>query len=1172
MRIKQISKPPSSHLPGQRRGRLVRSYFFIFVGLIGGGMLASGLTEIYFRYYESQEQVALVQGEAANAALSSVAQYILTIEGQMKSATLSQAISTQEIDPKDKFELMKLLYLAPAISEAASIDIQGTPCLHLSRFRAILPHEEPDYSKSAAFLQARQGVTFFGPVYFVRSSEPYMTIAVPMENFPGSVVGVLLAEVNLSYIWEIVRDIQVGKAGYAYIVARSGEIVAHPNISLVLQRGNAGHLEQVKAALRPAPDIQKPKSIVTRNLSGENVLSSYAYLPSLDWAVIIERPLEEAYEPLYASLLRTSTLVLIGLGIALLASVYVAQRVVRPLEALRWGVERIGKGDLNHRLEIRTGDEIEVLAQRFNTMVGELKESYHVLEEKVEQRTRELAALFDVTATASGSLEVSGVLETVAKKVKETFRLDATRIYVFGQKTGKIDLRAEFGDSSTGLLPGAFAQNQGLLGRVAETREPMIFEDVQTDARYVELSDSQGSIKMGYRFLAIFPIIAKGKSLGAIAANGRLARKLTADEVRLLASMADQIGVAIDNSNLFEEVTAKTAELEKTNKDLGEALDRQTAIADMLRVMAGSPADSKAVLYTMLDKALRLCQAENGGIFTFDGALFRVAVTTEISPDLRAYLEVTPLAPGPESPLRLVGVRRAAVQSDDILADPLFSLPEIYRREGFRSAVAVPMLKENQLLGAFVVHRREVRPFTERQVELLTTFANQAAIALENAELFRELQSRTNALASSVEKLKALGEIGQAVSSTLDLEKVLTSIVSHAVKLSETDNGAIFEFDEVNQDLFLRATYQLSDELVRAIQEVRIRLEDTVVGRAVRRREPVQLPDVWEEPNYPVRDMLDRMAVRGVLALPLMQETRVAGALVVGRKTAGPFSKETVEFLQTFTAQSVVAIRNARLFREIAMANERLKELDRMKSHFLSNVSHELRTPLTAIEGLADNMLDGVTGPLTNKQANYMGGIKDSTERLERLINDLLDLSVIEAGKTELRPANFSMLNLLQEVTNTLKPMADEKHVSLEIASTNGNSAAWADRDKVTQVLTNLIGNAVKFTPGGGKVTMTANPTNDAWLQVSITDTGPGIPPEETSKIFDEFYQMTQPGHEKSKGVGLGLAISRKLVEMHGGKIRVESSVGKGSTFSFTVPKEARKIDASAAGVGAGGQ
>jgi signal transduction histidine kinase len=240
--------------------------------------------------------------------------------------------------------------------------------------------------------------------------------------------------------------------------------------------------------------------------------------------------------------------------------------------------------------------------------------------------------------------------------------------------------------------------------------------------------------------------------------------------------------------------------------------------------------------------------------------------------------------------------------------------------------------------------------------------------------------------------------------------------------------------------------------------------------------------------------------------------------------------------------------------RELVTANERLQELDRMKSFFLSNVSHELKTPLTAIEGLADNMLDGVTGPMTTKQANYMSGIKQSTERLERLINDLLDLSVIEAGKTQLRPSHFSLPALLHEVVNTLKPVAQEKRIALEVASGNGESVACADRDKITQVLNNLIGNAIKFTPDRGRVAIHFESLNDAWLQVAVTDTGPGVAPAEAGRIFDEFYQIRRPGDEKSKGVGLGLAISKKLVEMHGGRIEVESQVGRGSNFSFTVP------------------
>ena len=444
-------------------------------------MILSGLTEIYFRSYETREQIGILQGEAANGALSKIAQYILIIEGQMRSTSLSQQIAERGFAPTNKFELMKLLYVAPAISEAVAIDRDGAPRLHLSRFRAILPNEEPDYSKSAAFLQARQGATFFGPVYFVRGSEPYITMAVPIEEFPGSVIGVLQAEVNLSYIWEIVRDIQVGKAGYAYIVARSGDVIAHPNISLVLQRHKAGHLEQVKSALRPAPNMQTPESIVTSGLNGDEVLSSYAYLPNLDWAVIVERPLAEAYEPLYASLRRTYTLVTIGLGIALLATVYVARRVVRPLEALRRGVEKIGKGDLNHHLEIKTGDDIEVLAEQFNKMVGEIKNSYQLLEDKVQQRTRELAALFDVAATATQSLDLNPILQEVAKKITDIFGLDSTRIYLLDCQQEELSVRAAAGYNPEGFIQRVLARGQGVIGKAAETGEPLIFEDVQDD-------------------------------------------------------------------------------------------------------------------------------------------------------------------------------------------------------------------------------------------------------------------------------------------------------------------------------------------------------------------------------------------------------------------------------------------------------------------------------------------------------------------------------------------------------------------------------------------------------------------------------------------------------------------------------------------------------------------
>ncbi len=478
-----------------------------------------------------------------------------------------------------------------------------------------------------------------------------------------------------------------------------------------------------------------------------------------------------------------------------------------------------------------------------------------------------------------------------------------------------------------------------------------------------------------------------------------------------------------------------------------------------------------------------------------------------------------------------------------------------------RTVLAVPIMRQDVAIGTIVVLRDVVEPFTDRQIEMVTTFADQAVIAMENVHLFQEVQNRGNDLARLVKKLEGLSEVGQAVSSTLDLQMVLTSIVSHAVALSGADVGVLSEFREQDPKFLIQASYQLSDELIRVIEDSGFPFEQTVMGRAVSSRQPVQVPDILTDGNYSLVEMVHGMGVRSILGVPLMRDNTVLGVLVVGSKAPGEFPQETVDLLQTFSSQSVLTIQNARLFRdikeqreELELANQRLKELDKLKSDFVSNLSHELRTPLTAVEVLIDNMLDGITGPLNDKQNRYIVGIKDSADRLARLIDDLLDLSVIEAGRLELRQGPLSPAVLIRAVTDTLRPMAEDKFIRLEAGGADTDLTAWADRDKITQVLTNLISNAIKFTPAGGEVNIAAQPYSAEWLQISVSDTGPGIAPEEADKIFDEFYQLRQPGERKAGGVGLGLAISKKLVEMHGGKIWLESGIGEGSLFSFTLP------------------
>jgi signal transduction histidine kinase len=382
---------------GRGRGRLLRHYFLISLLLIAGGLITSGLLEIYFRYQESKEQLAFQQQETATVAAIKIGTFIHDIETAIKAATKSPGAEREDID----FELRRLLYLAPAINQAVILSIDGGARTQVSRSRAVSSDTGKDFSSSAAFQQARQGRSYFGPVYFAGESEPYMTVALPIERYGGSITGVLQAEVNLKYVWDVVSAIKQGKAGYAYAVTRSGDLIAHPDISWVLQHRNLSQLSQVKAAFQPDVGVTQAKALVANNLAGDKVISSHALIPTLDWAVVIEQPVEEAYEPLYASMLRTSSLLLVGLGVALLASLFVARRVVGPLEVLRSGAERIGGGDLDFRLNIKTGNEIEILADEFNNMAAHLSEAYTGLERKVAERTRALTIANDKLAEAS---------------------------------------------------------------------------------------------------------------------------------------------------------------------------------------------------------------------------------------------------------------------------------------------------------------------------------------------------------------------------------------------------------------------------------------------------------------------------------------------------------------------------------------------------------------------------------------------------------------------------------------------------------------------------------------------------------------------------------------------------------------------------------------------------
>ena len=418
--------------------------------------------------------------------------------------------------------------------------------------------------------------------------------------------------------------------------------------------------------------------------------------------------------------------------------------------------------------------------------------------------------------------------------------------------------------------------------------------------------------------------------------------------------------------------------------------------------------------------------------------------------------------------------------------------------------------------------------------------------------LEHKVEVRTRELARSVEELKALGEVSQVVSSTLDLEIVLTSIVRHAVQLSKTDAGTIYEFDEAEQVFVPRINYGVSAELIEALRKSKLRVGDqTVLGQSAFKRAPEQVPDLANVSDYPL-PYIQQEGYRALLAMPLLREERLIGGLVVRRKGAGEFSAPVVELLQTFAAQSVLAIHNARLFREIEEKGRELEIANKHKSEFLASMSHELRTPLNAILGYTELILDSIYGDVPEKIKEVLGRLEKSGRHLLSLINDVLDLSKIEAGRLTLSLNEYSMGEVIQTVFTSVEALAMEKKLGLKVKVPKDLTTGKGDEQRIAQVLLNLLGNAIKFTEDG-EVRVEASVANGMFL-VSVSDTGPGLSEADQKKIFEEFHQADGSSTRAKGGSGLGLTIARKIVEMHGGRIWVESTLGKGSTFRFTLP------------------
>jgi signal transduction histidine kinase/integral membrane sensor domain MASE1/CheY-like chemotaxis protein len=612
---------------------------------------------------------------------------------------------------------------------------------------------------------------------------------------------------------------------------------------------------------------------------------------------------------------------------------------------------------------------------------------------------------------------------------------------------------------------------------------------------------------------------------------------------------------------LDRRVDMRTAELAAANQAMRdevsrragtekEALEQQTATSEVLRIISSSPGELQPVFRAILENAVRICEAKEGVLFLHEDGIFNPAVTLGVLPGFDKFLaKRARFRPGPDTTNgRLLRTKQVSHTDAGVQAVP----DTVVKLSAARTTLGVPMLNDDALIGSIVIFRQEVRPFTDKQIALMQNFAAQAVIAIENTRLLSELRARTSELTRSVEELRALGEVSQAVNSTLDLRTVLVTIIATAMQISGTKAGAIYVFDEAEREFQLSATFGMSAEMIAAVRDLHAEIS-AAVGPLTETHEASQTPDLHELAPSPLNDILLRAGYRARLLVPLLRSDRVVGALVICRQAPGEFAPSTIDLLKTFAAQSVLAIQNARLFAEIESKSRQLELANSAKSRFLAVASHDLRQPLHAL-GLFVAQLRTPLKP--EERAKTIERVHAAVREMNELFNSLLDISRLDAGILAPRIVAFPIARLLQKIETTFDQAAREKGLRLRVM----RSDAWVRSDALLleRILLNLVSNAVRYTLRGG-IIVGCRRRGEA-LRIEVWDSGPGIPDGHKQNIFGEFFQLPTPERDRYGGLGLGLAIVDRLRRLLNHEIELTSTVGRGSRFTILVPMAAEGV------------
>ena len=821
--------------PRKVRSRLFLKYAALFVAVVCVALVTNGVFEIWVSYREHKDALIQIQHEQAELAAAKIGQFIKEIESQVGWTT--QLLWSAGTIEQRRFDALRLLRQVPAITELAQVDASGKEQLRVSRLAMDVVGSGLDLSKEPKFTEAVKNKVYYGPVYFRRESEPYMTLSLAGTRRDA---GVSIAEVNLKLIWDVVSKIKVGKHGDAYVVDRQGRLIAHPDISLVLRKTDMTQLAQVKAARQfeagaPAPDVE-----TATDIQGRQVLTAFAPVEPLGWTVFVELPVAEAYEPLFASLQRTALVIFAALCLAALAGVFLARRMMVPIQALRAGAARIAGGDLTQRISVKTGDELEALADQFNDMTGRLQESYADLEQKVEVRTAELSESLEQQTATSEVLKVISSSTGELQPVFQALLKNATRLCA--AKFGNLYLCEDDALRTTAMynVPPAFAE--------ARTRDPLVHPAPGSSAspgRQYEVGcsrprcDQRASLYRSpadvchrgrARWVSLPCLRCRCSRTASYRCNCYLppgARPISDKQIELVQNFAAQAVIAIENTRLLSE--------------LRESLEQQTATSHVLQAISSSPGELDPVFDAILDNAVRICGARFGNLALYDGSTMRLAATHNAPEEFAKGRPKDTAIPLDISPLGTLVRTKQKLHVADLATEEQYKEFYLVKLAGARTMIAVPMIKEGQLVGAINIYRQEVRPFADKQIALLENFAAQAVIAIENARLLSELRE-------SLEQQTATSEVLKVISSSPgELEPVFQTMLENATRICEAKFGHLQLYDDGKFDV--AAEVNTPPELSKFLK-LRGSFQpepDTLLDRVLRTKQACHVADVTAE-------------------------------------------------------------------------------------------------------------------------------------------------------------------------------------------------------------------------------------------------------------------------------------------------------------------------------------